>query len=99
MKKFRFLGLTIIYRLPRRYQAGDLFIGFGSHVYYRRFPDYVQRFKNLFLSYREEIDCDGATLTVTDKLTGGKIYHFYGWNWCRAGGGYGSESKWFDLTY
>lgn len=99
MKKIYVLGFTIIYKAPKMYEMGDIFIGKGKFCFYRRVPNYPQRFKNIFLSYREEVDCDGYSITITDKLTHGKIYHFYGWNFSRVGGGYGSESKWFDIQY
>lgn len=61
---------------------------------------YLRRIKwviiNAFFDVREDIDCDGSSLTYKDKITDGKIYFWHGWNYTRVGGTYGVHTVIFD---
>lgn len=50
------------------------------------------KFQIFHLIYTERIDydCDGVTRTLTDRLTNGKIYSAYAWNFTSMGGSVGA---------
>lgn len=51
------------------------------------------KLKVFHLFYKETVDydCDGVTRMVEDRLTGGRIYNSYSWNFTRVGGSIGCQ--------
>src|SRR5690606_35740937 len=54
---------------------------------------------NFFCIVKEDYDCDGVTLTIEDRLTGGWIYSAYLWIFTRVGGSTGAIIHRFGRPY
>lgn len=53
-----------------------------------------QRLYHAVFNVYEDIDCDGITVNITDRLTGGWLYSEYRWNFSKVGGGFGRTRSW-----
>ena len=76
---------------------------FGK-VYFITAPyKYFNRMKwaiiNAVFIIREDSDCDGQSVTYTDRLTDGNIYHWSWWSYSRVGGSRGTRTVIFDKWY